>query len=192
MAALLDRFGAKATFKTRALRRVPAGAVEGHTLHGSLVVVGAGDPALGKRSFARRYGLPLTPLGKLASQVRKAGIKRVTGKVLADDSIFDRRRGIPTSGVDASGELGPLSGLSYDSGFVHGHYAKNPELVAARALRHKLRAARRPRQGRHRPRQPPGAGAREAPLGSVELAHRRQPDSPPRSGPRTTSSPRCC
>ena len=43
--------------------------------------------------------------------------------------------------MDASGELGPLSGLSYDSGIVHGHYAKNPELVAARALRRKLRAA---------------------------------------------------
>jgi D-alanyl-D-alanine carboxypeptidase/D-alanyl-D-alanine-endopeptidase (penicillin-binding protein 4) len=41
--------------------------------------------------------------------------------------------------VDASGELGPLSGLSYDSGVVHGHYASSPEIVAARALRHKLR-----------------------------------------------------
>ncbi len=140
MAAVLDRFGAEASFKTRVYAR-PAGTVAGHTLRGSLVVVGAGDPALGRAGFARRYGLPLTPLGELATDVRKAGIKRVSGRVLADDTIFDRRRGIPTSGVDASGELGPLSGLSYDSGIVHGHYAKNPELVAARALKHKLRAA---------------------------------------------------
>jgi serine-type D-Ala-D-Ala carboxypeptidase/endopeptidase (penicillin-binding protein 4) len=139
MAALLDRFGGRHAFKTKVYPR-PANAIDGHTLRGSLVVVGAGDPALGRAGFARRHGLPLTPLGELATDVRKAGIKRVTGKVRADDSIFDRRRGIPTSGVDASGELGPLSGLSYDSGFVHGHYASNPELVAARKLKHKLRA----------------------------------------------------
>jgi D-alanyl-D-alanine carboxypeptidase/D-alanyl-D-alanine-endopeptidase (penicillin-binding protein 4) len=165
MAALLDRYGARATFKTRVYPR-PAGAIQGHTLHGSLVVVGAGDPALGKRSFARRYGLPSTPLGRLARQVRKAGIKRVTGKVLADASIFDRRRGIPTSGVDASGELGPLSGLSYDSGIVHGHYAKNPELVAVRALRHKLHAAGVHVSGTGRANLPARAQRRE-PLASV-------------------------
>jgi D-alanyl-D-alanine carboxypeptidase/D-alanyl-D-alanine-endopeptidase (penicillin-binding protein 4) len=91
----------------------------------------------------------------------------VTGKVLADASIFDRRRGIPTSGVDASGELGPLSGLSYDSGIVHGHYAKNPELVAARALRHKLRAAGvHVAKGTGRANLPARA-LRRAPLGSV-------------------------
>jgi D-alanyl-D-alanine carboxypeptidase/D-alanyl-D-alanine-endopeptidase (penicillin-binding protein 4) len=139
MAALLDHFGAQRTFQTRAYAR-PANAVDGHTIRGSLVVVGAGDPALGRGSFARRYGLPLTPLGRLATDVRRAGIKRITGDVLADDSIFDRVRGVPTTGVDASGSLSPLSGLSYDSGFVHGHYASNPELVAARALKHKLRA----------------------------------------------------
>jgi D-alanyl-D-alanine carboxypeptidase/D-alanyl-D-alanine-endopeptidase (penicillin-binding protein 4) len=166
MAALLDRYGASATFETRAYAR-PVGAVDGHTLRGSLVVVGAGDPALGKRSFARRYGLPSTPLGQLAAQVRRAGIKRVTGKVLADDSIFDRRRGIPSSGVDASGELGPLSGLSYDSGIVHGHYAKNPELVAVRALRHKLHAAGVHVGGGTGRANLPARALRRTPLGSV-------------------------
>jgi serine-type D-Ala-D-Ala carboxypeptidase/endopeptidase (penicillin-binding protein 4) len=140
MAALLHRFGPSATLKTRLYKR-PRNGVEGHTLHGSLVLVGGGDPALADPGFARHNDLPLTSLRSLARDVRRAGIKRVTGRVRADDSIFDRRRGIPTTGVDASGELGPLSGLSYDSGIAHGHYAKNPELVAARALRRKLRAA---------------------------------------------------
>lgn len=166
MAALLDRYGPRANFKTRVYPR-PAGAVERHTLRGSLVVVGAGDPALGRRSFARRHGLPLTPLGNLAADVRKAGITRITGKVLADDSIFDRRRGVPTSGVNAAGELGPLSGLSYDSGVVHGHYARNPELVAARALKHRLGAAGIDVEGGiGRARLGAGA-ARSRPLGSV-------------------------
>ena len=65
MAALLDRFGPSATLKTRLYAR-PGNAVEGHTLRGSLVVVGAGDPALGRAGFARDNGLPLTPLGPLA------------------------------------------------------------------------------------------------------------------------------
>ena len=166
MAAVLDRFGARRSFQTRAYAR-PADAVDGHTLHGSLVVVGAGDPALGRAGFARRHGLPLTPLGELAADVRKAGIKRVSGKVLVDDTIFDRRRGIPSSGVDASGELGPLSGLSYNSGIVHGHYAKNPELVAARALKHKLRAAGVHVRGGTGRANLPARALRRAPLASV-------------------------
>jgi D-alanyl-D-alanine carboxypeptidase/D-alanyl-D-alanine-endopeptidase (penicillin-binding protein 4) len=166
MAALLDRYGPRATFKTRVYPR-PPGAVEGHTLRGSLVLVGAGDPALGRRSFARSHGLPLTPLGALATDVRRAKIKRITGRVLADDSVFDRRRGVPTSGVNASGELGPLSGLSYDSGVVHGHYAKNPELVAARALKHRLRAAGVQVEGDVGRTRLAARAARRTPLGSV-------------------------
>ena len=48
----------------------------------------------------------------------------------------------------------PLSGLSYDSGFVHGHYATNPELVAARALTDKLRHYGVQGQEGHGPRRP--------------------------------------
>ena len=138
MSAVLNRFGADGTLKT-ALYPRPADGIQGDVLHGSLVVVGAGDPALASASFARRNGLPLTPLGKLASAVRQAGIRKITGKIRADDTVFDRRRTVPTTGVNASGELGPLSGLSYDSGISHGHYAGAPELVAARALKSRLR-----------------------------------------------------
>ncbi|TMK73936.1 MAG: hypothetical protein E6G48_04595, partial [Actinobacteria bacterium] len=78
MAAVLDRFGATGTLKTRLYAR-PRNAIDGHTLRGSLVVVGAGDPALARAGFARHNGLPLTRLGALTSDVRRAGIKRVTG-----------------------------------------------------------------------------------------------------------------
>ena len=137
-AAVLGRFGPDRRLETRLYPR-RAGTIRHGVVHGSLVIVGDGDPALASARFAAGHGLPQTPLGSLAGQVRKAGIKKVTGKVRADDSVFDRRRGVPTTGVDATGELGPLSGLSYDSGFANGHYAKSPELVAARALRGKLR-----------------------------------------------------
>ncbi len=166
IAALFDRFTAKSTLKTKVYAR-PRNAVRGPTLRGSLVLVGAGDPALGRADFARRNGLPLTPLGPLAKTLRRAGIKRVTGQVRADDSIFDRRRGVPTAGVDASGELSPLSGLSYDSGLIHGHYAKNPELVAARALRRKLRATGVFVKGGVGRADLPARALRKRPLGSV-------------------------
>jgi serine-type D-Ala-D-Ala carboxypeptidase/endopeptidase (penicillin-binding protein 4) len=139
MAAVLDRFGPAGRLKTRIYMRGRS-AAGGRTLRGSLVVVGAGDPALAGTGFARRHGLPLTPLRRLASDVRAAGIRHVTGKVRADASIFDRRRGVPTTRVNAAGELAPLSGLSYNSGLVHGDYAKRPALVAAPALRRRLRA----------------------------------------------------
>jgi serine-type D-Ala-D-Ala carboxypeptidase/endopeptidase (penicillin-binding protein 4) len=167
MAAVLDRFGPSATLRTRVYPR-PASALDGHTLRGSLVLVGAGDPALGRASFARDNDLPLTSLGDLARDVRRAGIKRVTGRIRADDSIFDRRRGVPTTGVDASGELGPLSGLSFDSGIAHGRYAANPELVAARALRRKLHAAGVRVKGGTGRADLPGRALAKPPLGSVD------------------------
>ena len=138
-AATLDRFGADGRLQTTLYPR-PEEAVGGRTLDGNLVLVGAGDPTLSSHGFARKHSLPLTPLSNLARQVRKAGIRRVTGDIRADDSIFDRHRGVPTTGVDESGELSPLSGLSYNSGFDHGHYATNPELVAAHALKRRLQA----------------------------------------------------
>jgi D-alanyl-D-alanine carboxypeptidase/D-alanyl-D-alanine-endopeptidase (penicillin-binding protein 4) len=137
-AATLGRFGARSRLKTRLYARRPH-ARHGHTQHGGLVIVGDGDPALASRSFARRHDLPLTQIRNLARDVRGAGIRRVRGGIRADDTVFDRRRGVPTSGVDASDEdLNPLSGLSYDSGIANGHDADNPELVAARALKRSL------------------------------------------------------
>ena len=150
---MLDRFGANGRLKTRLYAR-RRHARRGHTLKGSLVIVGAGDPALASVGFARRNDLPLTWIANLASDVRKAGIRRVTGAIRADDTVFDRRRGVPTSGVDASGELGPLSGLSYNSGFAGGHYAAEPG--AGRGAEAEAPAARAgsPRQAGHGPRQP--------------------------------------
>jgi serine-type D-Ala-D-Ala carboxypeptidase/endopeptidase (penicillin-binding protein 4) len=103
------------------------------------VIVGDGDPALASRKFARQNNLPLTPLGALAKKLKKDGIRRVLGKIEADETIFDRKRGVPTTGVDATGELSPLSGLSYNSGFDGSHYAHSPALQAARALKANLR-----------------------------------------------------
>ena len=138
-ATALHRLGADTRLETR-LYPQPRSGVGAHAVKGDLVLVGDGDPALASRAFARKNNLPLTPLGALAKQLRKAGIKRVLGGIQADDTIFDRKRGVPTTGVDASpGDMSSLSGLSYNAGMDGSHDAPAPELRAAKALKGKLR-----------------------------------------------------
>ena len=131
------------------------------------MIAGVGDPALASVGFARHNDLPLTRIANLASDIRKAGITRISGAIRADDSVFDRHRGVPTSGVDASGELAPLSGLSFNSGVAGGHYADSPELVAARTLKQRLRERGvRVKRGTGRANLPTSA-LRRKPLGKV-------------------------
>ncbi|MGH6885276.1 MAG: D-alanyl-D-alanine carboxypeptidase/D-alanyl-D-alanine-endopeptidase, partial [Geminicoccales bacterium] len=130
-AAFLDRLGAQGRLETRVFARGRRQGARGRALAGDLVIVGDGDPALGTSGFARRNDLPLTRISELARAVAKAGIRKVGGRVRADDSIFDRRR--------RSGPyLSPLSGLSFNSGYAGGDYAKAPELIAAKQLRRAL------------------------------------------------------
>ena len=99
---------------------------------GDLVLVGDGDPAFGTGRFARGADQPATRVSELARNVAQAGVRRVKGRILADDTIFDRER-------RAGPDLSPLSGLSFNNGYEDGDYAKSPELVAAKGLKSALR-----------------------------------------------------
>ena len=99
---------------------------------GDLVLVGDGDPAFGTGRFARANDQPVTRVSELAGEIAEPGIKRVKGRVLADDTIFDRER-------RAGPYLSPLSGLSFNNGYDGGDYARAPELVAAKGLKGALR-----------------------------------------------------
>jgi len=138
-ATALHRLGADTKLETRLFPQ-PRSGVHDHTIRGNLVIVGDGDPALASKAFAKRNNLPLTPLGALAKKLKEDGIRRVLGKIEADDTIFDRKRGVPTTGVQASpSDMNPLSGLSYNEGLDGSHDAHSPELQAARALKSSLR-----------------------------------------------------
>jgi D-alanyl-D-alanine carboxypeptidase/D-alanyl-D-alanine-endopeptidase (penicillin-binding protein 4) len=137
-AALLDRYGADKTFTTRVWAIGQRGGSASRVLDGRLALVGAGDPTLADGSFARAYGLPLTRLGPLAAAVARSGIGVVRGGILADPRVFDGRRRVPQAGISGGPFLGSLSGLDYDSGFVHGHLARHPPVVAAHAFERKL------------------------------------------------------
>jgi D-alanyl-D-alanine carboxypeptidase/D-alanyl-D-alanine-endopeptidase (penicillin-binding protein 4) len=139
----LARLGAESRITT--LLKTDGGIDRNGVLHGSLYLVGAGDPALGTPSFYRRFlgGLG-TDIFQLKRQVREAGIKSVTGQLYADDSVFDRLRGVADSGYATSPEIGPLSGLSFNSGYSTPSatgFASDPAITAVTTLDASLREA---------------------------------------------------
>jgi len=77
------------------------GTLDGHgTWHGDLYVHGGGDPTLGSSAFDAVYaGGRGALIGALAQRVRAAGIRRVTGHVIADESLFDSILAINLKGV---------------------------------------------------------------------------------------------
>jgi len=130
--AFLDEFGPDGRLETRVYATGGLGGRRDSVVGGDLVIVGDGDPAFGTPRFARANDQPVTRVSQLARNVARAGVKRIEGRVLADDTIFDRER-------RAGPDLSPLSGLSFNSGYAGGDYASSPELVAAKALKQALR-----------------------------------------------------
>jgi D-alanyl-D-alanine carboxypeptidase/D-alanyl-D-alanine-endopeptidase (penicillin-binding protein 4) len=138
----LSRFGPEYRIATKLLTDGTIGA--NGILHGSLFLRGAGDPALGVPSFYERYVGVGTDLLALATQLHADGVRAVTGRLYADDSIFDRLRGVADSGYATSPYIGPLSGLSFDSGYrgsIAEGFASDPATLATAKLAEALRAA---------------------------------------------------
>lgn len=138
-AAFLEDLGPEGRLRTRIWARGRREGPNERVLKGSLALVGAGDPALASPSFAANHRLPLTRVKPLARAVRRLGIHRVEGVIRADDTVFDRRRSVPQTGVGFEPTLGPLSGLPYDSGMDSGGFASDPARVAGEALERALR-----------------------------------------------------
>jgi serine-type D-Ala-D-Ala carboxypeptidase/endopeptidase (penicillin-binding protein 4) len=139
--AALDRLGPEYRVPTKVLS---SGRLDSNgVLHGSLYLQGGGDPTLGTPAFYDRYlgGLG-TNLLALVPKIRAAGIRSITGRLYADDTIFDRLRGVADSGYATSSYIGPLSGLSFDSGYSSAaarSFAVDPAKVAAATLAGALR-----------------------------------------------------
>jgi serine-type D-Ala-D-Ala carboxypeptidase/endopeptidase (penicillin-binding protein 4) len=141
---VLSRFGPDARIATRVLAE---GTIDKNgVLHGNLYLKGGGDPVLGSPAFYDAFNGGLgTNLYALKRQLReRVGLTAVTGRLYADDTIFDRLRGVADSGYATSPEIGPLSGLDFNDGFADSHahhFATDPAKVAARKLVGALRGA---------------------------------------------------
>ncbi len=139
----LSRFGPEYKIATQLLTDGKIG-FDG-ILRGSLYLQGAGDPALGVPSFYDRYGGGVgTNLLSLKTQLGEAGIRAVTGRLYADDTVFDRLRGVADSGYATSPYIGPLSGLSFNSGYrgsIGQGFTSDPATLAASKLARALNAA---------------------------------------------------
>ena len=136
--AALKQLGPRFRFHTEVLG---AGKLVGDQWHGNLYLVGHGDPTLGIADIAR-----------LARDVKAAGIRRVTGSVIADERHFDARRGAPGWKSYFIGiESPPLSALVVNGAQLTG--ASSSATVAATALalalaRRGVAVAQLPRAGR--------------------------------------------
>jgi serine-type D-Ala-D-Ala carboxypeptidase/endopeptidase (penicillin-binding protein 4) len=126
--AALTALGPSFTIETDVLGE---GAQSGATWQGDLVLKGYGDPTLSSAG-----------LRSLALQVRQAGITRVSGRVLADESWFDTRR--TAAGWKPAfyiNESPPLSALIVDRGWLGHSTSRDPALAAAQSFRTALARA---------------------------------------------------
>jgi D-alanyl-D-alanine carboxypeptidase/D-alanyl-D-alanine-endopeptidase (penicillin-binding protein 4) len=168
-ATALARFGTEGTLGTEIFG---SGSPDGTGVwRGDLYLRGGGDPTFGTRSFTgRRYTRGAT-VEDLARAIDAAGIQRVTGRVVGDESAFDPLRGGPDSDYETSTWVGPLSGLAFNRGLGDESgrsFQVNPPVFAAARLDAALEA--RGIQVRAAPRAGVTPGAAEI-LASV--------DSPP-------------
>ncbi len=168
-AAALARFGSAGRLATTV--RGEGNLEADGTWRGSLYLVGGGDPTFGSRSFgSRNYGGG-GAVEDLAGALASAGIRRVSGRIIGDETAFDTRRGGPSSGYRTSGYVGPLSGLAFNRGLATESgrgYQSKPSLFAAARLdsalgRRGIDVAVSPRTG-------------DAPGGTTELAAEQSPE----------------
>lgn len=120
-AAALLRFGPDATLQTRVML-APGETVDADGVIDSLYLVGAGDPSLND-----------VALKALAASIADAGVTRIRGGLLADESLFDLRRGSYDSRYKPDGDIGGwLGALTW----AHGRpdYALGPAQEAAERL----------------------------------------------------------
>ncbi len=121
--AALMRLGPSYRYRTQLLG---VGTRSGATWQGDLFLKGNGDPTL-----------TTGDIRKLATRVRAAGIRRVTGSIRGDESSFDARRDVAGWKRSFVGiETPPLSALVVDR--ARGWPRFSPPLLAARSLRDAL------------------------------------------------------
>ena len=151
-ATALRRFGPSARLTTEL--RFAGTLYDSGVLNGNLILRGGGDPTLGSGD-----------IDALASAASQAGLKRISGAIVGDESRFDTRRGGPSSGWGVDYYLGgSLGALTVNRG--SGDSAR-PGRAAAIALAKELRS--------RGIRSADATRAGKAPTASTRIAYVRSP-----------------
>lgn len=138
-------------FRYTTVARVTAPPDNNGTVDGDLVLVGSGDPALATPAFDRELwpDRPVTPLSALADRIAKAGVRRITGNVVGDPSVFAPQPLPPGWNRDYLQDLDGtrVAGLTVDAGRrlvtrggrLHSEPSSDPVAEASAALRGMLK-----------------------------------------------------
>jgi serine-type D-Ala-D-Ala carboxypeptidase/endopeptidase (penicillin-binding protein 4) len=111
LAAAAEMFGWDHTFETRLVSSAP---LEGGTLGGDLIAIGAGDPSIGER------GEPRGVLQAWADRLWDAGVRAIDGRIVGDDDLFDDEGIVPGWSWDdlPFGFAAPSGALEYNQDSV--------------------------------------------------------------------------
>lgn len=101
------------------------GELDGSLWRGDIVLKGYGDPTLSTLDLLQ-----------LASQLYDQGIRRISGRIVGDESFFDSKRMAPGwKPWFFINESAPLSALTVDRALFQGHITRDPALAAAMSFR---------------------------------------------------------
>lgn len=166
--AALAANGPGGTFETEVLGLNAIEPVSG-IFAGDLYLRGAGDPSFGSSAYNRQRYAGGANLEALVEQLHAAGLRRVRGRVVGDESLFDRFRGTAYSNYNGSGAIGgPLTALAYNHGRAsNGYFQTKPPVYAAARLTDALRKRGIRVDG--------AAAAGATPDGAIELAQVESP-----------------
>jgi D-alanyl-D-alanine carboxypeptidase/D-alanyl-D-alanine-endopeptidase (penicillin-binding protein 4) len=158
--AILDALGPSHRIRTSAnARRVSHGVV-----HGDLWLEGSGDPTITSGDLAR-----------LATRIKAAGVRRVTGSVVGSVEPFAHDWNAPGwKPFFRKDEVALPTALTFDGNTVRGRHVRHPERDAAAALASRLkkdhvRIGKRPAAGRPPEHLPEIASISSPPL--LEILH---------------------
>jgi D-alanyl-D-alanine carboxypeptidase/D-alanyl-D-alanine-endopeptidase (penicillin-binding protein 4) len=111
-------------------------------LYGDLYLRGLGDPSLSTRSYQRdTLHFETSAMEAFVRSVRASGIAQVRGRVVADETWFDRRRVVALWRPSVLHACAPLSALTGNGAMREGKAAEGPATHAAELLTKKLRGA---------------------------------------------------
>jgi len=142
-AVAVERLGLDARFTTAL---VAADQVRDGAVNGDLFLVGGGDPVLSTVPFLaaaqhlfRYVPMPATSFEGLVQALADAGVTKVNGRIVADDSRYDAERSVPSwpAAYRTEFQVAPLSALLVDDGFRSTsplRQADDPALQAATVL----------------------------------------------------------